>query len=238
MLAQLSDPHIRLGDDAPDRALAAAVAAVVALDPAPDAVLVSGDLADTGDPREYARVRELLAPLPMPYHVLPGNHDNVPELEKVFGPAEYAVDAGDLRLVAIDSTIPGGPGDGRVPVDRIASQLNGGKPTIVAMHHAPLVTGVAPMDALGVPREDREALAQLLARHPEVKRIVTGHLHRTIVGAVGGVPIFTCPGVHLQLELDFTGGEIDTNDDPPGYALHLLLDGEVTSHVILLEPAP
>jgi Icc protein len=233
MLAQLSDPHIRLGDDAPDRALAAAVAAVAALDPAPDAVLVSGDLADTGDPREYARVRELLAPLAMPYHVLPGNHDDVAELEKVFGPAEYAVDAGDLRLVAVDSTIPG-PGDGRIPVERIGARLTDGKPTIVAMHHAPLVTGVAPMDALGVPREDREALARLLENHPEVKRIVTGHLHRTIVGAVAGVPIFTCPGVHLQLALDFKGGEIDTNDDPPGYALHLLLDGEVTSHVLLL----
>jgi 3',5'-cyclic-AMP phosphodiesterase len=169
----------------------------------------------------------------MPYHVLPGNHDNVPELEKVFGPAEYAVDAGDLRLVAVDSTIPG-RGDGRIPLDRLEANLNGGKPTIVAMHHAPLVTGVTPMDALGVPREDREALARLLASHPEVKRIVTGHLHRTIVGAVGGVPIFTCPGVHLQLELDFKGGEIDSNDDPPGYALHLLLDGEVTSHVLLL----
>jgi 3',5'-cyclic AMP phosphodiesterase CpdA len=235
MLAQLSDPHIRLGDEAPDRALAAAVAAVAALDPAPDAVLVSGDLADTGDPREYARVRELLAPLPMPYHVLPGNHDDVPELEKVFGPAEYAVDAGDLRLVTVDSTIPGGPGDGRIPLDRLEAQLDGGgKPTIVAMHHAPLVTGVAAMDALGVPNEDRAALAELLQRHPEVKRIVTGHLQRTIVGAVGGVPIFTCPGVHLQLELDFRGNEIDTNDDPPGYALHLLLGGEVTSHVLLL----
>jgi 3',5'-cyclic-AMP phosphodiesterase len=234
MLAQLSDPHIRLGDDAPDRALAAAVAAVAALDPAPDAVLVSGDLADSGDPREYARVRELLAPLPMPYHVLPGNHDDVAALEAEFGPAEYAVDAGDLRLVAVDSTIPGGPGDGRIPLERIEARLNGGKPTIVAMHHAPLVTGVAAMDALGVPREDREGLAALLQRHPEVKRIVTGHLHRSIVGAAGGVPIFVCPGVHLQLEVDFKGGEIGTNDDPPGYALHLLLDGEVTSHVLLL----
>src|SRR5262245_6213568 len=127
MLAQLSDPHIRLGDDAPDRALAAAVAAVAALDPAPDAVLVSGDLADTGDPREYARVRELLAPLPMPYHVLPGNHDDVAALEAVFGPVSYAADVGDLRLVALDSTIPG-RGDGRIPLDALESQLDGAKP--------------------------------------------------------------------------------------------------------------
>src|SRR3954447_5104858 len=163
MLAQLTDPHIRLGDDAPDRALAAAVAAVVALDPAPDAVLVSGDLADTGDPREYARVRELLAPLPMPYHVLPGNHDDVTELEKVFGPAEYAVDVGELRLVAVDSTIPG-PGDGRIPLDRLAALLDGGKPTIVAMHHAPLVTGVRPMGQLGRRRAGARRRARGRAR--------------------------------------------------------------------------
>src|SRR3954463_4173658 len=125
MLAQLTDPHIRLGDDAPARPLAAAVAAVVALDPAPDAVLVSGDLADTGDPREYARVRELLAPLPMPYHVLPGNHDNGPELEEGFGPAGDGRAAGDMRLVAVDSTIPGSPGDGRIPLDRLEARLNG-----------------------------------------------------------------------------------------------------------------
>jgi 3',5'-cyclic-AMP phosphodiesterase len=233
MLAQLSDPHIRLDDDSA-AALERAVAAVAALDPAPDAVVVSGDIADTGDPREYALARELLQRLTMPVHVLPGNHDDVPALEAVFGPVECEVDAGPLRLVTVDSTIPG-EGAGRIPVARLGPRLAGDAPTIIAMHHAPLLTAVTPMDRLGVSEHDRYALAALLERHPQVKRIVAGHLHRSIVGAVAGVPVFTCPGVNRQLELDFvTQDELTSNGDPPAYALHLLLGGEVTSHLVML----
>ena len=78
ILAQLSDPHVLVGPGGRGSAasLAAGVAAVLALRPRPDAVLVSGDLADTASAAEYERVRELLAPLPMPVHVLPGNHDD------------------------------------------------------------------------------------------------------------------------------------------------------------------
>jgi hypothetical protein len=78
-----------------------AVEAVLALDPLPDAVLISGDLADTGAAAEYERVRELLTPLPMPVHLLPGNHDRL----EWDGP--YAADVGDLRLIACDTTKPG-----------------------------------------------------------------------------------------------------------------------------------
>ena len=78
VLAQLSDPHLRVGADdrGAARALETAVAAVLDLRPAPDAVLVSGDLGERGEPDEYSRARELLAPLPMPVHVLAGNHDD------------------------------------------------------------------------------------------------------------------------------------------------------------------
>jgi Icc protein len=233
MLAQLSDPHISVGDERAIVALRAAVAAVARR--APDAVLVSGDLADHGDPAEYALVRELLQPLTMPVHVLAGNHDDVAALEAVFGPAEYAVRAGPLRLVGLDSTIPGAD-SGRVPVERLERHLEADRetPTIVAMHHAPLPTGAPAMDALGVPGADVRALAELLARHPQVKRIVCGHVHRTIVGGVGGVPVLTCPGANLQLELDFESHQIDVTDEPPGYALHVLLDGQLTSHLLTI----
>ena len=94
ILAQLSDPHLRLGDgaDAAMEALAAGVAAVLALRPLPDAVPLSGDLADTAAPGEYERARSLLAPLPMPVHVLPGNHDDRAAIRAAFpleGDGEY-----------------------------------------------------------------------------------------------------------------------------------------------------
>ena len=53
LLAQLSDPHVNDDDDGPALALAAAVGAVLELDPAPGAVLVSGDLVTHGTPAEY-----------------------------------------------------------------------------------------------------------------------------------------------------------------------------------------
>ena len=74
MLAQLSDPRIQ--DDDPRRRWRRPCGRCSTLTPLPDAVLVSGDLAEHGTAAEYERVRELLAPLPMPVHVLPGNHDD------------------------------------------------------------------------------------------------------------------------------------------------------------------
>jgi 3',5'-cyclic AMP phosphodiesterase CpdA len=87
LLAQLSDPHVfaATGDPAAADALAAAVRDVRALRPAPDAVLLSGDLAADGRPEEYARVRELVAPLAMAVHALPGNHDDRAALRAAFG---------------------------------------------------------------------------------------------------------------------------------------------------------
>ncbi|MDH7480280.1 MAG: hypothetical protein QHH02_09735, partial [Syntrophomonadaceae bacterium] len=57
-------------------------------------------------------------------------------------------------------------------------------PTLMAMHHPPFQTGIAHMDAMGL-REGGEALAEVLGRHPQVRRIVCGHLHRSIVGTFG-----------------------------------------------------
>src|SRR5689334_11839935 len=94
MLVQISDPHLRTDDDDSAAALAAAVERIRSLPDQPDAVLLSGDVADSGSEAEYALARELLAPLTMPVHLIAGNHDRMPER------SQYAVRCGDLRLVA------------------------------------------------------------------------------------------------------------------------------------------
>ena len=87
LLAQISDPHVAAADGDPAAAdgLAGAVRDVGALRPAPAAVLLSGDVAADGRASEYARVRELLAPLAVPVHALPGNHDDRAGLRAAFG---------------------------------------------------------------------------------------------------------------------------------------------------------
>jgi 3',5'-cyclic AMP phosphodiesterase CpdA len=132
IIAQLSDPHLRIGpdDEGSARALANAVEGVLALDPLPHAVLVTGDLADGGTAAEYDRFRELIAPLPMPVHVLPGNHD---ELDWA-GP--HTVDCDGLRVVLCDTQRPGRP-DGHLDLDWLAAEIATPEPTIVAMHRRP-----------------------------------------------------------------------------------------------------
>jgi 3',5'-cyclic-AMP phosphodiesterase len=216
ILAQLSDPHIRVGpdDQGSAAALARAVGAVLALDPLPDAVLVTGDLADGGTAAEYERVRELLAPLPMPVHVLPGNHDAL----DWDGP--YAADCGDLRLVLCDSTIAGRD-DGHVELDWLDAELaQSTAPTIVAMHHPPLLTGIGGLDALGLPELERAALAALLARSPHVRRVVAGHVHRAAFATLGGCPVVTCPSTNLQAKLEIGAPGFSIVDEPAAFLVH------------------
>jgi Icc protein len=240
LIAQLSDPHVDVGPDdtGSAEALAAAVRAVLSLDPLPDAVVVSGDLTNRSDARSYERVRELLAPLPMPVHVLPGNHDDREALRAWFtddpvegahvDPFQYAVRCGAVRLVVCDTTRPG-RADGRLDAGALAwleaeLSVSPGVPTIVAMHHAPLLTGLPAMDGLGLPAADRSALAALLARHGQVRRVVAGHVHRACFGVLGGCAVFACPSTHLQLRFD-PGPEVVLEPAPAAFALHAVLAG-------------
>src|SRR5690349_7668948 len=116
IIAQITDFHIkargRLGYRVVDTAscLAAAVAAVVALDPRPDVVVATGDLTDFGRPEEYELLAELLAPLPMPVYLVPGNHDERETMRRActthgYLPARshlnYTVEHHPVRLVAL-----------------------------------------------------------------------------------------------------------------------------------------
>lgn len=243
IVAQLSDPHIGAdwGDHDPVPRLAAVVRAAAEL--SPDATIVSGDLTEHDDPEEYATVAELLAPLGTPVHVLPGNHDSRAGLRAAFGlsgaddePVQYAAELGDgLRLVVLDSLLPG-EGGGSLDAERLA-WLDAtlaeapSSPTIVATHHPPVTTGVPGMDAIGLPVEDREALSAVLARHDQVRRVVAGHVHRSVTGSAGGRPVLAVPSTYIQLELDFTADELRHSPEPPGFAVHVFADGELTSHV-------
>jgi Icc protein len=201
-------------------------------------VLVSGDLTNLSDARSYERVRELLSPLSMPVHVLPGNHDDREALRAWFtedtlagasrDPFHYAVRCGELRLVVCDTTVPGRD-DGRLDAralallrDELAAEAD--VPTIVAMHHPPLLTGIPAMDAVGLPASDREALGVLLGRFGCVRRVVGGHVHRACFGMLGSVSVFACPSTHLQVRWE-VGSRIVVEPAPPAFALHTLLAG-------------
>jgi 3',5'-cyclic-AMP phosphodiesterase len=244
LLVQLSDFHIgaEWAEGDPVARLAAAIESVKALPSQPDAVLVTGDLADHATDAEYEQVRELLAPLRGPLCVLPGNHDDRRALHRHFGvpgsdgePVQYATDLGQLRLIALDTTRPG-EDPGALDADRLGwldqeLAMAPKTPTLLAMHHPPLLTGVPLWDELGLPDSDRKALGEAIARHPQVRGMVAGHMHRTIIGELAGRPVLTVPSTYVQARLDFRLQEVELADEPAGFAVHAVLDGELASHV-------
>jgi 3',5'-cyclic-AMP phosphodiesterase len=244
LLAQLSDPHIGAEWAEADSVagLAAAVASVRAMPRQPDAVLVSGDLADSAADDEYGQVRELLAPLDAPLYVLPGNHDDRHALRRHFGvpgadsePVQYSADLGPMRLVVLDTTIPG-EDPGALDAERLgwldaelamAPEL----PTLIAMHHPPLVTGSPAWDDYGLPADHRRALGEVVAKHRQVRRLAAGHVHHTMVGELAGQGILTVPSTYAQARLNFAAQELEFAAEPAGFALHAVVDGELISHI-------
>jgi 3',5'-cyclic AMP phosphodiesterase CpdA len=251
VLVQLSDFHVGSdegGDPVSD--LRSAVAAVRAMRPGPDAVLVSGDLVEHGSPDEYAIVREALGPLAMPVHVLPGNHDDREALRAAFATAQpaattpvtgrapyrYATRVGALALVACDSTRPGRP-DGALDDDSLewlaqALTVASPGPAIVAMHHPPITIGMPVLDAMGIQARDRGALATLLASFPNVVRVVAGHVHMATFGRLGSHQVSTCPSTWRHgpaLEIGAT--DLTMRSAPAGLLVHALGDGGLVTHV-------
>jgi len=94
--------------------LAATVEHLIALDPAPDVVLATGDLTDEGTPTEYSLLADLLAPIADRLLPLPGNHDDGPLFRSTFadrlpdstadGHCSYVVDEHAVRLVGLDTS--------------------------------------------------------------------------------------------------------------------------------------
>lgn len=241
MLAQLSDLHLRPGDPGPEARLERAVAAVAAMDPAPDALVVTGDVADVPEPEVYARARELLAAAGLPLLAVPGNHDDRELLVAAFGPLPAIGRAGPLRVVGADTSLPG-RADGRldeqrlVELDAILAE-DRQTPTVLALHHPPVPTGVRSLDAIGLPAGDRAAVAVLLGRHPQVQAVACGHVHRTMATVLAGAAVLIAPGVSSQLRLDLRPEDdlpIEMTAEPSGLAVHVLVDGAIRSHVVTL----
>lgn len=243
LLVQISDLHIGGDENGVDPVphLEVVIEAIRSLPNQADGVLVSGDLTHDGGPEEYRLVRKLLERLEAPLHVLPGNHDNRALLREVFGlpgagdaPIDYTVDVGKMRLVLLDSNVPGQDPGGFDPaqlqwVDNELRKVSG-KPTVLALHHTPMPTAVREWDGINLALEEREALAEVVARHPHLLAIVGGHLHRIAASTLAGCPVVSVPSTYLQARPDFMSEDVEFVD-PPGFAIHALLDGELSSQV-------
>lgn len=249
-LAQISDLHLgepaRDGAD-PEGCLRAVVKALRRLPDRPDAVLVTGDLAEHAKPKQYRRAVKVIGKLGVPIHVLPGNKDDRATMREVLGipgegdaPLDYGVDLGPLRLVVVDTTIPGEDRGGFDPgqLERLDAELGASpKPAIVAMHHPPLTTVLVDWDGVNLPVPEREALAAVVARHPQVRAIVAGHLHRVAVSTLAGRPVLAAPSTFLQARPDFAREKVKLYAGAPGFVIHAVRGEELSTQVEIVHHA-
>jgi 3',5'-cyclic-AMP phosphodiesterase len=259
LIAQLSDPHVVAPEqvlygrvDTP-ACLARAVADVNDLDPLPDVTVITGDLVGHEEPAEYEHLHQLLAPLRMPVFVIPGNHDDRDLLRETFstdggylprdGFLQYAIEDYPVRLVALDTHIPG-EGGGTLCDERLAwlertLAAAPEKPTLLLMHHPPFLTGIDRMDKAGL--QNAKPFAAIVARHPQIERILCGHLHRPIDRRFAGTVAGTAPSTAHQMRLDLRPGTTSLRFmfEPAGYQLHLWReDSGLITHTAVLGDWP
>lgn len=251
IIAQITDLHIGFEPDNEDEAnrhrLERVLAALRALDPAPDLLLATGDLVDRGDRPSYATLRHALTGLPFPVHFAMGNHDERTSFHAVFpetpltdGFVHYALDLPQLRVLVLDTLEPGRHG-GAFCTQR-AAWLNArldeapDRPTLIVLHHPPFEAGIVWMDT--DPTEPWvERLAGCLRGRANLIGLLCGHVHRAIVAQWEGVTTVVCPSTAPQVALDLqpidtarADGRAMIIDDAPGFALHWWNGRQLVSH--------
>ncbi|WP_431955392.1 metallophosphoesterase [Nocardia lijiangensis] len=178
-----------------------------------DALVLSGDLADNGAPEAYRRLRAAVTPaadaLDAEIVYAMGNHDErvafaarlLDRTADPDTPLDHVVDVRGLRIIALDSTIPGRH-HGRLTetqLDGLAAELRTPAPrgTLLVVHHPPIPSPVAGPDLLRLHRPD--LLAEALTGS-DVRMIVCGHNHSTAAGALAGIPVWIGPALSYRVD--------------------------------------
>ncbi|PPQ28452.1 phosphodiesterase [Rhodopila globiformis] len=240
LICQLTDLHVRPRGVPCNRVsetnmLTERACRVVArFTPRPDVVVITGDLTDCGLPAEYENVAAILRrTLSLPIYVIPGNHDrrenlrtglaHLPHVTDDPDFVQYVVDDYPVRLVMLDTLVPGANhgalSEGQLAwLDQTLAAAPS-KPTLVAMHHPPFMTGLVHLDDIALRQAER--FRAVIARHRQVARIIAGHHHRPIIGQCAHAVVSISPSVAHQVELSFDPAASGAfNFEPPAFQLH------------------
>jgi 3',5'-cyclic AMP phosphodiesterase CpdA len=232
------------------------LAAVAAFDPRPDVLLLTGDLVDRGEDAAYAMLRALLhRTVSIPTYALPGNHDQRDAMRRglggLLGPAGaagpdgmicYVIEHLPLRIVMLDTLVPGANhgelGDNQLAFLDQALAAAPERPTVIAMHHPPFATGIGFMDRDML--RDADAFGAVVARHPQVERVLCGHVHRAITGRVAHAAAIIAPPACHQVALVLAEGAPGAYViEPLAFTVHRWSVAEgMASHIAYAGPWP
>ena len=246
-LLHVTDPHLFADESRTIYGVQTAVSfravlaeALAPAAPRPDAIVVTGDIADDHTPEAYRNFRRALEPYGLPVFCLPGNHDEPALMPTLVGQAGFqyggVARCGAWGAVFLDTHVPGRP-EGQITRGDLARlhqelQRMHDRSVMVCLHHPPLPVGSAWLDGVGL--TNAVELLEVLDRHPTVRLVLGGHVHQRFEQRRGDVLVLASPSTCAQ----FTPGTERCVMDlkPPGYRwLELLPDGGVRTEVRWLQ---
>lgn len=235
-----ADPAARLLGLDTYASLQAVIDSVLEHHPRMDLVLATGDITQDGSEAGYRRFLEASARLPAPRYWIPGNHDNAALMEHLGRPAGLWtdwIDAGNWRIVMLDSSLPGMVAGevGDEQFERLEAALAGAadRNVMVCLHHHPISIGSDWMEPLGL--LDARRLMTRLEDASQVKVVLWGHVHQQLDQKRGDLRLLATPSTCVQFAE--RSADFATDARAPGYRwLKLFADGRLETGVIRLAP--
>lgn len=198
-----------------DAQLAALLRSLIGSKRVPDAIIFSGDIADTGSPSAYRRIRAMVDPMAEAIGTrviwVMGNHDEraafrselLGEKLATDQPYNAVFELDGLRIIVLDTTVPGQHwGElGDTQLDWLRRQLDtpARHGTLLAMHHPPVPS---PIDLLRFFELRDQARLAAVIRETDVRAILAGHLHYTTSDTFAGIPVLVSSATCYTQDLD------------------------------------
>jgi 3',5'-cyclic-AMP phosphodiesterase len=241
-----AEEHQRMRNFPTVQSFQAIVESLSQIQPKPDVLLLTGDLSQDETIASYERLRDMVTPLQIPTYWLPGNHDqSLANLEQILctdliSPSK-CFQAGGWQFILLNSMLEQQV-QGEVSSQSLAwleQQLQAApnQPTLIAVHHPPLAIGSAWMDAIGL--QNREALFEVIDRHPQIKLVLFGHIHQEFERERQGVRYLGAPSTCIQFSPNCDEFMIEWEQSPGFRLLNLSTDGSYETQVqrVAFQPA-
>jgi Icc protein len=255
VIAHISDTHF-LGGKRPlygtvdtDHHLGRALEQLERSGTAPEAIVITGDLADLAEPEAYERLKAAIQPVADRIGAqviwVMGNHDERPPFSAAFfgeqsdQPLDRVYHLGGLRIIALDSTVPGYHHgqltDAQLDWLRAELATPAEDGTLLALHHPPIPTPIEIMAIIEL--EEQHRLADVI-RGTDVRAILAGHLHYSTSGTFAGIPVSVAAATCYTIDNSGGAGNLVGIDDGQSFNLvHLYQDSVVHSIVPVSEAA-
>ncbi|WP_430592680.1 metallophosphoesterase family protein [Humidisolicoccus flavus] len=208
-----------------------------------DAIVVSGDITDLGEPDAYRIAKELVEPVAERLGATivwaAGNHDDRAALTAAFEtsssamPYDRVVDVNGLRIIALDSSLEGwhhgGFDEGQAEWLETVLETPSPSGSLLVMHHPPVVARKALMRLLDF--HDEQQLREIL-QQSDVRAILSGHTHSVTNATFAGIPVHIAGAISYVDDLGVDPELLVGLDETQSFGLVEIYDEAVVHHTI------